>query len=123
MKTTIFVLSILLSCFSFAAKPEKGKKKESASVDRPSREKMLKKFDADGDGKLNAEEKAEVLKKMNARKKEMVSAFDKDGDGKLNEEERKTAMASRSKNGKSKKGSKGKKERKKKGEGKKKKDS
>ena len=80
MKTTIFVLSILLSCFSFAAKPEKGKKKESASVDRPSREKMLKKFDTDGDGKLNTDERAEARKSFMASRKMpplIVKKFDK----------------------------------------------
>ena len=89
---------------------------------------LIKKFDTDGDGELNKEEKEEALKAMAARKKEAIAKFDKDGDGKLNEEERKQALANRSNPGKGEKakdGDKGKKEGKKKGKekGKKKKDS
>ena len=80
---------------------------------------IIEKFDKDGDGKLNDEEKAEI-------RKEMKSKFDKDGDGKLSPEERKTAMAERFKGGKGKKSEgKGKKGegKGKKGDGKKKKES
>jgi Ca2+-binding EF-hand superfamily protein len=59
----------------------------------------MKKFDKDGDGELNQEEKAEARKVMQARRKEMIEAFDKDGDGKLNDEERKAAMEARPKPG------------------------
>ena len=95
MKITIFVLSILLSCFSFAAKPGKAKKKENSGGVRPSREEMIKKFDTDGDGKLSAEERAEVRKEFMAKGKLpfVVKEFDKDGDGKLNVEERSEARA------------------------------
>jgi len=53
----------------------------------------IKKFDKDGDGKLNEEErqaaKAARKEMMKARKAEMLEKFDKDGDGELNEEEKK----------------------------------
>ena len=81
----------------------------------------MKKFDKDGDGKLNEEERAEARKTMEARRQEALKKFDKDGDGKLNEEERKAAIAARPKPGETKekepeeKGKKNLKEKKKKG--------
>jgi len=54
---------------------------------------MLKKFDKDGDGKLNEEEKraARVGMRQHWEKKkaEMMKEFDTDGDGKLSDEEKK----------------------------------
>ncbi len=59
---------------------------------------VIAKFDKDGDGKLNDEEreaaKAGREEMMEARKKEMLEKFDKDGDGELNEEELAAAKAS-----------------------------
>lgn len=56
---------------------------------------ILKKFDKDGDGKLNAEEKAafkEERKKRKAKvKAKITQRFDTDGDGELNQEEQKNA--------------------------------
>ncbi|MDD4869996.1 MAG: EF-hand domain-containing protein [Kiritimatiellae bacterium] len=55
-------------------------------------EEILKKFDKDGDGKLNDEEKAAAKAAMEAKKaereKKMLAEFDKDGDGKLSDEEK-----------------------------------
>jgi len=53
---------------------------------------MLEKFDKDGDGKLDEEERKEA---MSARRAEFIKKYDKDGDGELNEEERKEAMKAR----------------------------
>ena len=62
-------------------------------------EKMLEKFDADGDGKLNESERAEAKKAHEARREEMKARheamkekFDTDGDGKLSKEERDAAF-------------------------------
>ena len=59
------------------------------------REAMLKKFDANGDGKLDAEEREKMRAEMGAkggrgpeRMKKLLEKFDKDGDGKLSEDER-----------------------------------
>lgn len=53
---------------------------------------MLKKFDKDGDGKLNDAEKAEMKAAWEARRaereKEMLAQFDTDKDGKLSDEEK-----------------------------------
>lgn len=61
---------------------------------------IIKRFDKDGDGKLNEVERAEAKKageEMRARfqehRKEVLARFDKDGDGKLGEAERKDQHA------------------------------
>ena len=61
---------------------------------------MLKKFDANGNGKLDPEEQEKMRAEMTkgggrdpARMKKMLERFDKDGDGKLSEEERAAARA------------------------------
>lgn len=118
MKKALLLISVLSLATGIIAKPEKGGKKPGSGEGRPSREEVMKKFDKDGDGKLNEDERAEARKAMEARRAEMIEKFDKDGDGKLNEEERKAAMASRTKpggegkpEGKGKKGEKGEKKK------------
>jgi len=63
--------------------------------------KLLEKFDKDGDGKLNEEEraaaKAAFQEKHPEAKEKFIAHFDKDGDGKLNEEERAAAKAAHEK--------------------------
>jgi Ca2+-binding EF-hand superfamily protein len=56
-------------------------------------EMVLKNFDKDGDGALNADELAALEEKMakrggGNRREKMLERFDKDGDGKLSEDER-----------------------------------
>jgi len=61
-----------------------------------SRDAMIKRFDKNGDGKLDDEEKAEAQKALKARKgeakpsklTEAMKKFDADGDGKLSDEEK-----------------------------------
>ena len=59
------------------------------------RQRWEKRFDKDGDGKLNAEERAamekereEFRQRMQQHRQEMMKKYDKDGDGKLSSEER-----------------------------------
>ena len=60
---------------------------------------MIKRFDKDGDGKLNDEEKAEAQKALKGKKgetrpaklTEAMKKFDADGDGKLSDEEKAAA--------------------------------
>lgn len=58
---------------------------------------VLKQFDKDGDGKLNAEEAQAARTAMQAKREEvrqkMLAEFDADKDGEFNEEERKTMRA------------------------------
>ncbi len=81
---------------------------------------FMKKYDKDGDGKLNPEERKALIedRKKNGppggmdknkkrerkganltpeQRQKILKKFDKDGDGKLNQEERKAAMAARKK--------------------------
>lgn len=93
------------------AQAEDGQKK--GRPDRPGgedrRQKMLEKFDADGDGKLNEAEKAKLHEELGKQRggpggpggrrpspelrKKLLAEFDADKDGKLNEEERAKARA------------------------------
>ena len=58
----------------------------------PGKDEILKKFDTDGDGKLNEEERKKVRDEMVSRRSGLppllAKKFDKDGDGKLSEDER-----------------------------------
>ncbi|MFK5921915.1 MAG: hypothetical protein QM496_07030 [Verrucomicrobiota bacterium] len=51
------------------------------------RKKMLEKFDADGDGKLNEAERAKAKATMQKRGAEKFAKADKNGDGKLSKDE------------------------------------
>ena len=66
---------------------------------RPGRGAIIKKFDKDGDGKLNEEERKAARAAGKARHEEMrgklLAEFDADKDGKLNEDERKAASKTR----------------------------
>lgn len=96
------------------AQAEDGKKKgrpdrAGGEDQRQNRQKLLEKFDADGDGKLNEAEKAKLQKEIGKRpggpggpggrrpspeqRKKLLAEFDADKDGKLNEEERAKARA------------------------------
>ena len=63
---------------------------------------LLEKYDADGDGKLSAEElkavQADAQKLHEAKKAEILSKFDKDGDGKLSDDELKAMSEDWNKN-------------------------
>ncbi|HEY5653419.1 MAG TPA: hypothetical protein VIR63_03505 [Pontiella sp.] len=76
--------------------------KKDKHANRPTREELLKKFDINGDGQLDAEERVAVREEMKKRRGEkggsgnkgvqkMKERFDADGDGQLNEDE-KTAL-------------------------------
>ncbi len=73
----------------FPAREQKG-----PQINEEMRQKMiLKRFDKDGDGQLNAEEKEAA----EGAKKDIMKKFDKDGDGQLGPEERKAFMEERRK--------------------------
>jgi Ca2+-binding EF-hand superfamily protein len=66
---------------------------------------MIKKFDKNGDGKLDEAERAEAAKSRGgapgaggrdpAKMQEMIKKYDKNGDGKLDETEKAEAMKAR----------------------------
>ncbi|MFT6181607.1 MAG: DnaJ-domain-containing protein 1 [Akkermansiaceae bacterium] len=96
MKMKLASVVVAIATCAFAnAEPPKGEGKGPKGPRGGGRAvpaEVLAKFDADKDGKLNAEERKTA---MEARKAEMMKKFDKDGDGKLNEEERKAAGEAR----------------------------
>ena len=89
MKTNTMIVIAAAFGLAGAAHAEEPRK------DRPHRDippEVIEKFDKDGDGKLNEEERqaarAAGKERMEAKRKEMIAKFDKDGDGELSEAER-----------------------------------
>ncbi|MBT4664917.1 MAG: hypothetical protein HOB63_00190 [Opitutae bacterium] len=95
-KILIISLTLAFGLGGLWAEDKPAKKERKPAPQRgapPNREAILKKFDKDGDGKLNEEERAEARKSFGGGRPprppaELIKKFDKDGDGKLNEEER-----------------------------------
>jgi len=97
MKTTsLIALSAILGTCAFAqegpARPDRPQRPPGQRTPSPE---MLKEYDTDKDGKLNDEERAEMMKKMRAqmeaRQKAMLEKYDANKDGKLDEAETKAA--------------------------------
>jgi hypothetical protein len=92
MKTRTLITIAAAIGLSGAAHAEEGKKERPPHKLPPE---VIAKFDKDGDGKINEEERAAAKaareEMQAARKKEVLEKFDKDGDGKLNDEERMAA--------------------------------
>jgi len=76
----------LMLGLSVRAEEKPAAKQEGFPKRANSRAGLIQKFDKDGDGKLNEEERAAMREEM---RKNREKAFDKDGDGKLSIEERK----------------------------------
>jgi Ca2+-binding EF-hand superfamily protein len=95
MKTLPLRLFGMLAGFSLAFLVT-GYSEETSKERAPSKE-ALEKYDADGDGKLNEEEKAKRQADINAKaaqtRKENLDKYDVDGDGKLSKEEREAKKA------------------------------
>ncbi len=81
MKKIALIFSMTLVSLSCAESTDK--------LDSVQREKMRKHFDKDGDGKLNAEERA-------AAKQALLKRLDRNGDGKVDASERDAARNARS---------------------------
>ena len=112
MKKTLQAFTVVLGLLATGsttslAEEDKGKKKPRAERgERPEGERrgpprggarqvpkeILEKFDKNGDGKLDEDERKEAQR---ARRAEFLEKYDKDGDGELSEEERKAAMKDR----------------------------
>ncbi|MBK1833371.1 EF-hand domain-containing protein [Roseibacillus ishigakijimensis] len=102
MKKTILIASLALIPFALQAQEETEKERRGPRGDRAPRElpaEVIAKFDTDGDGKLNEEERKAAREARRAefekRRAEMLEKFDTDKDGKLSQEERKAAMLAR----------------------------
>jgi hypothetical protein len=86
MKFTLtFLLLLAFTGRNFAADP--------AAHRHPVRDRIVKHFDTNGDGKLDEAERAKAREAVKGRRGEAIrhrlrARFDEDGDGKLNETER-----------------------------------
>lgn len=89
MKTTTLIMIAAAIGLSGVAHAEEGKGERKPHKLPPE---VIAKFDKDGDGKLNEEEKAAAKAARGERegkmKKEMLEQFDADKDGKLNDDEK-----------------------------------
>ncbi len=89
----------VVACTAVLALPLTARAEPNEKPDREARRAaMLKKFDTNGNGKIDPEEREKMRAEMAKggggapeRMKKMLERFDKDGDGKLSEDER-TAM-------------------------------
>ncbi len=95
------ILTLLLSTLTLsltAAPPEGGR---GGKGGKPGGERrgppphVIEKFDTDGDGQLNEQEREAAKAEMKKRREEAIKKFDADGDGKLNETERLAAFKAR----------------------------
>lgn len=84
-KTTMMAI-LTAAAFSTAqaVSPADGQKAEGAGKHARVRDRLMKRFDADGDGVLSDTEKAA----MKSAQEEMLAKYDTDKDGKLSEAER-----------------------------------
>jgi Ca2+-binding EF-hand superfamily protein len=80
MKKTLFI-ALGLALTGLVAHGADGEAKPAAP---PSREEIMKKYDKNGDGKLDQDERAALMKDRQA---ESLKKYDKNGDGKLDESE------------------------------------
>lgn len=92
MKTKTLLLAIAALSIPALAQAEDGKKckKGDKGCDQR-RAHMVEKFDEDGDGKLNDEERATAKAAMVARKEAFMARVDTNGDGEISEDEKKAA--------------------------------
>ena len=94
MTTKSFLLTSLFALGSITlaqAKPGEGKGKRPHLSEEKKAE-LIQKFDADGDGELNEEERGNAREAMKA---EMLAKYDTDGDGELSKEEKTAAFKAR----------------------------
>lgn len=91
----------VVACVAVLALPLTARAEPNEKPNREARRAaMLKKFDANGNGKLDPEEREKMQAEMPKgegrdpeRMKKLLEQFDKDGDGKLSQEERAAARA------------------------------
>jgi hypothetical protein len=88
-KTLMTILGLGLGCLLAQAADGEAKPKPA-----PALPEALKKYDKNGDGKLDQEERAALQKERQA---ELMKKYDKNSDGKIDEEERKAMLEDRRK--------------------------
>jgi hypothetical protein len=112
MKTMLPIALSLCLLGPFAGAAEGEKKPAPVPVPPPtpevSRSRFLKKYDKNGDGKIDEAERTAMLqerrKEIEAREKERIKKYDKNGNGKLDDDERAAARDDFQKQGRSQSG-------------------
>lgn len=105
MKITLFAALGMLMALPLAGQEDNTAPQQRPDGRQVHRQRLIQRFDKDGDGKLNDEEKAAMQSFIEERRKnggergerrgqrpgrdELIKEFDKDEDGKLSDEERK----------------------------------
>ena len=87
----MLLITLGLSLSGLLAQAAEG---EAKPAPPPSRAEIIKKYDKNGDGKLDEEERAALQKE---RQQETLKKYDKNGDGKIDETERQALMEDRKK--------------------------
>ena len=87
---TYLTVTLLCTC-SLYAQDDKAKKEKGNDRRGDWRERMIKQFDKDGDGKLNEAERQEARKNWRKRgeerRQQFMKKYDKNGDGKIDDAE------------------------------------
>jgi len=86
---TFTCIGIVFACFSVLRAENTGISKSDYNPYR--RDKFIEKYDTNGDGVLDEDEKAKLLERRKQFRQQILKKYDTDGDGKLNEEEKKNA--------------------------------
>lgn len=89
----MLLIALGLSLTGVLTQAADGEKKPTAPA-RGERSEAFKKYDKNGDGKLDEEERAALQKE---RQQEMLKKYDKNGDGKVDETERQALQEDRKK--------------------------
>ena len=97
MKTLTFAVLKRAALFGLALGLGGAIAQAEEPAEKPVPPEVLKKYDKDGDGKLNDAEKAERQKDRRAEHDANIAKYDKDGDGKLNDEEKAAMRADKKK--------------------------
>jgi hypothetical protein len=88
----MLLMALAISLSGFLSQAADGDPKPAAP--RTERSELFKKYDKNGDGKLDEGERAALQKD---RQEEMVKKYDKNGDGKIDDTERQALMEDRKK--------------------------
>ena len=95
MKKTLLIVASILAPIALQAEPAEGKTKGPKGERKGPPAEILAKFDKDGDGKLNEEERKAAGEARKALRAEILAKHDTDGDGKLSPKERQASMIAR----------------------------
>ena len=89
MKKTLLIVTSILAPLVLQAEPTEGQDKAPKGERKGPPAEVIAKFDKDGDGELNEEERAAAHAEREKHHAEMIATYDTDKDGELSKSERK----------------------------------